>query len=310
MKLRTIAIILALFIIAAAPAVCAEQLNASKTSVSLYLDYGKVLVDTKISFSDPAEGDISFKLPLDARAITMEVDGKTVDPVLEYNILSYDLVNATSLRYQYISEAFVDGDSLVADLAFPVDSDAASVRISLPEKAVLESRISSGVQLPPVLPTPSKLETDGRSIIIIWNLKDVKADDTFALMARFEFPADALLIVGISAAVVVLVLAAGLIIWKVKKKKRARASAPRSTHRPAHTSKQQNAPDITKHLKEEEEQVVNILRSREGQCEQGTLRVVTGFSKAYLSGLLKELEARKIVIKEKRGKKNLVLLKE
>ena len=66
---------------------------------------------------------------------------------------------------------------------------------------------------------------------------------------------------------------------------------------------------IEKHLKEDEEQIVNILKRKEGSCEQGTLRVVTGFSKATLSRLLSELEARKIVYKEKRGKKNIVFLK-
>jgi uncharacterized membrane protein len=40
------------------------------------------------------------------------------------------------------------------------------------------------------------------------------------------------------------------------------------------------------------------------------LRVITGFSKAKLSGLLKELEERNVVYKEKRGKKNLVFLRE
>jgi uncharacterized membrane protein len=55
---------------------------------------------------------------------------------------------------------------------------------------------------------------------------------------------------------------------------------------------------------------VTILREREGKCEQGTLRVITGFSKAKLSGLLKELDERRIVHKEKRGKKNLVFLKD
>ena len=67
--------------------------------------------------------------------------------------------------------------------------------------------------------------------------------------------------------------------------------------------------DIEKHLKEDEEQVITILKNKQGSCEQGTLRVITGFSKAALSRLLSELEARKIIHKEKRGKKNLVFLK-
>ena len=68
-------------------------------------------------------------------------------------------------------------------------------------------------------------------------------------------------------------------------------------------------PNILKHLKEEEQQIIRVLQQKEGKCEQGTLRVVTDFSKAHLSRLLMELEARKIIHKEKKGKKNLVFLK-
>ncbi len=66
---------------------------------------------------------------------------------------------------------------------------------------------------------------------------------------------------------------------------------------------------VDNHLKEEEKQVVNILKEREGRAEQGTLRVVSGLPKSSLSRILKELEERKIVHKEKRGKKNMVFLK-
>lgn len=63
------------------------------------------------------------------------------------------------------------------------------------------------------------------------------------------------------------------------------------------------------HLKEEEKQIVNILKDREGRVEQGTLRIVTGMPKSSLSRVLKELEDRNIICKEKRGKKNIVFLK-
>ena len=59
----------------------------------------------------------------------------------------------------------------------------------------------------------------------------------------------------------------------------------------------------------DEEQIITILKNKEGSCEQGTLRVITGFSKATLSRLLSELETRNVIHKEKRGKKNLVFLK-
>lgn len=66
---------------------------------------------------------------------------------------------------------------------------------------------------------------------------------------------------------------------------------------------------VEQYLKEEEKQIVNVLKQREGSCEQGTLRVVTGMPKSTLSRILTELEQRSIIYKEKRGKKNIVFLR-
>ncbi len=66
---------------------------------------------------------------------------------------------------------------------------------------------------------------------------------------------------------------------------------------------------VERHLKEEERVIVRLLRQREGRCEQGTLCIVSGLSKATLSRLLTELEMRGIVRKERQGKKNMVYLR-
>ena len=67
--------------------------------------------------------------------------------------------------------------------------------------------------------------------------------------------------------------------------------------------------EVEKHLKEEERIIVRLLRQREGRCEQGTLCIVSGFSKATLSRLLAELETRVIVRKVQQVKKNMVYLR-
>ena len=56
-------------------------------------------------------------------------------------------------------------------------------------------------------------------------------------------------------------------------------------------------------------QVARVLKLKEGSCEQGTLRIATGFSKAKLSRLLMEMEERHIIYKEQRGKKNVIFLR-
>ena len=67
--------------------------------------------------------------------------------------------------------------------------------------------------------------------------------------------------------------------------------------------------DAERYLKEEEKLIYKILKSREGQCEQGTLLVITQFSKAYLSRLLSEMEARGIIEKYQKGRKNIIRLR-
>lgn len=67
--------------------------------------------------------------------------------------------------------------------------------------------------------------------------------------------------------------------------------------------------EVEKHLKEDERIIVRLLRQREGRCEQGTLCLVSGFSKATLSRLLTELEERGILRKERQGKKNMVYIR-
>lgn len=66
---------------------------------------------------------------------------------------------------------------------------------------------------------------------------------------------------------------------------------------------------IEKHLKEDERIVWNVLKLKNNSCSQGTLRVVTDFSKAKLSRTLTEMELRGIVYKQRIGRKNIVTLK-
>ncbi len=67
--------------------------------------------------------------------------------------------------------------------------------------------------------------------------------------------------------------------------------------------------EMDKFLKEDEKIIVNILKTREGKCEQGTLTYASSFSKAKLSRLLQELEQRNIIKRQLQGKKKLVILK-
>lgn len=61
-------------------------------------------------------------------------------------------------------------------------------------------------------------------------------------------------------------------------------------------------------LKKDEKKIILAVKEQEG-ITQNTLALRTDFSKAKLSGLLKELEARKLIKKEPEGKTNKIFLK-
>ena len=67
--------------------------------------------------------------------------------------------------------------------------------------------------------------------------------------------------------------------------------------------------DFEQFLKDDEKEVVNILKLKDGSCDQGTIQIMTQFSKAKVSDLISELESRKIIIKRKKGRKNLIILR-
>lgn len=67
--------------------------------------------------------------------------------------------------------------------------------------------------------------------------------------------------------------------------------------------------EILKYLKEDERVIARILKQRDGSCEQATLRLVSGFSKAKLSRLLTDMDERGVIKKEHKGKKNIVYLR-
>ena len=144
-------------------------------------------------------------------------------------------------------------------------------------------------------------------MIFVWKRNDLAKDDELSVFVQYKPE-------GLSSSdlvwIVVLVVLAFLAYhyrkeWRFKQL----IKRPKKEIKMPQPPRKKKEPNILKHLKEEEQQIIRVLQQKEGKCEQGTLRVVTDFSKAHLSRLLMELEARKIIHKEKKGKKNLVFLK-
>lgn len=252
--------------------------------------YNKVHVDNTILFDNRV--NYTIKLPADAKATSLWLD----DVLQEKQIINKEFsVLAKKIRVSYLTNEYLDRQNFLIDLIFPDDIKNLSIRLVLPEDTRLAKPINyETLASNAVFPKPTRLETDGQRLIVTWERNNVKKGDSMSILVIFKKATNILLWI-----IPLIILVAALTAYIIFKKPRIKKVVEKVTIKA----------EIEKHLKEDEAQIIRILKQREGCCEQGTLRVITGFSKAKLSGILKELEERKIIYKEKRGKKNLVFLK-
>ncbi len=252
--------------------------------------YNKVLVENEIIFNKTQNINFTIDLPEDASGLSLYINNKLQNPVIRDSKISLIYSSVKKIKLDYITKEPLEKDTFLISLIMPFSTQVLKITLTLPEGSVLEKPLEDSIS-GSIYPKPDKATTDGKSLIFEWQRQNLKKGEEFAIFARYKSESRLRLLLW-SLFLIVIVLVAFIFLKKTKttvivKKEEA----------------------IEKHLKEDEEQIVNILKKRSGQCEQGTLRVITGFSKATLSRLLKELEERKIIYKEKRGKKNLVFLK-
>lgn len=284
---------LAIFLlsIAAASAQTLEEYN-----IDFHIAYNKVVVQKEMLFKNPVSGNVLLSLPEDAKGVSLYVDDALAEAKIENSEINLMLESTAKIRLSYITKELLGRSEFLLSMRTPYDTENLKISLTLPENTVLEKPLpQSDIAPSPVYPMPARVTTDGRQIKLIWEYSGLGKGDEKSFFVRYKQKQSTVWLI----VLFVLVIAAliGFIITRKPKVEKVVEKVVEKEDM------------LEKHLKEDEEQVVNILKKREGQCEQGTLRVITGFSKAKLSGLLRELEERNVIYKEKRGKKNLVFLR-
>ncbi len=305
-------------------------LSASAFSISVDTFSADYTIDAKTTlvtyFIYPrAEGDENFILdvPRDAKIVSFSVDGffpKYVERREGTRKLITFPVNQSSgrIKVSFITDEYVDSGKksyFTADIRSRYQISSLSSRLTLPSNSLLVKSSKDGGAVFP----EGRIETDGTSMFIFWGAKNVAPENPFSMFVIYSTLKSAnLLLVLIS----ILAIAGAYAAASYFIQRRKSAASPSSKHSgkvatppteetpKASSAEERKVRHIYSHLKEEEQQIVNILSDRDGKIEQGTLVIITGFSKAHLSRLLAELEERKIIHKEKKGKKNIIWLKE
>lgn len=291
MNIKSILVfVIAAFFLASVGCASAE-IYAKEYSVDYNILYNKAIVYNSITLSDNTSVSITFIIPKDAEAISLYVDGLSKEAEFNDGKLKVELNGNSQIRFNYITRYFLDKNTFVSDFSAPFDIDSLKLNLILPPKATVKNVDNA------VIPKPTSYRSDGQSIIINWERQLNKGED-IPVVARFSPEPNYFLIISI----IILVMLIAIIFFALKKQKIQKEVETKIIKEIVHEG-------IEEHLKEDEEQIVNVLKQREGSCEQGTLGIITGFPKATLSRILKELEDRKIIIKQKKGKKNLIFLR-
>ncbi len=257
----------------------------------------KAVVDINIEFPTKIAGTYEFQLPSDQTALSVYIDGKPALYNLEANNLKLTLNGNSKISFNYVTEEFTDKSNFLISFTPNYNINNLNLKLVLQEGATLEKPLTDAdINSGSIYPLPTKATTDGKNLIFIWERENLTPEDEVSIFAQIK-PKTNYSQPTIILIIIILIITTSIItIKKLKKPEKEKIIIKKEDH-------------VEKHLKPDEEQIINVLKLKEGSCEQGTLRIATDFSKAKLSRLLKELEERKVIKKEKRGKKNLIFLK-
>jgi len=203
----------------------------------------------------------------------------------------------------YVDENIIDksGSSyyFVKKLVFPENFDNAKIVLNL-DRGVIVSELG-------IFPTGYEINSDGQTISIVWNLENVKKNQTLALFANLEdTKASYIWMLWILGA---LILFAVLYIIYRKMPRKERIKIVRVKARTSR-AKEERYDKKLEYLLDTEKKVIELLKSADRhELWQKQIQDSTGYSKAKVSRLIRNLEARGLIVKIPFGNTNKVRLK-
>ncbi len=258
---------------------------------NFFINSGKVDVETKYTLYQKNRLRITLDLPDDAYNIESFVDNFSSSVSFinkEQRIISVNRM-LSNMKLSYASKSLLKNGLFITSIRIPYACNKLSVRVKLSPEYVLYSPIKhENFGSASIYPKPDRIESDGQALIFVWEYNNTAKDSSFPVVLLVKRRINIIYIVLSSLILLV------AIVFFAKRKPAIKKVIVRKVDK------------ISPHLKDDEEQILTILKQREGHCEQGTLRIITGMSKSNLSRIIKELEERKLIRKVKKGKKNII----
>lgn len=211
---------------------------------------------------------------------------ESVDGVKISNYVSADKLDKSSGGYYFVRK-----------MIFNESYKTAIVKLNLDIGFILEE---DGI-----FPEGYKTESDGQIISVVWNLENINKDDNFAVFVKIKDTRIDYTYVWVGF---ILILIAAYIAYRKFGKKR-RVITRKIVGR-AGKEKPAREEARYEHLLDTEKKVIDLLKNADrNELWQRQIQNATGFSKAKVSRLVRNLEARGLIVKIPFGNTNKVRLK-
>ena len=284
---RQIFLILAVFLLSdtMANTVSAESIM----NISMQIIGSNVISEYNL-YSSERINSINLEMPQYSQILDISADNAKISFEFQENHL---IINQSfnSLVIQTINSNLIESNSkryFTLNQRLPQAAEI-NVKLILPESAVLNTPDSA-------YPTPV-ISTDGQHIIIDWS-DNLNKGESFSSFVVYKEKSESLfhILISIAAVLIALILAA-LIISRSKKRKEKKL-------KPVKKEKK----EIKVELMDNEKKIISVLKKAHGELWQKQIQLQTGFSKAKLSRLVRDLESRSVIKKIPMGNTNKIRL--
>jgi predicted transcriptional regulator len=267
-----------------------RQLN---TTVDVQDEKGNMEINFK--YTDKIK-EINFPFVGEIKDLTVEngecIVKQDINKILQCKPPSPFIVGTikTTTRFNWKGLIEKRGNISFFSMDIPIlwNTDEVYVTVKLPDKTLLAEKA-----ILPISPSGYRIGSDGRRILATWYFRNLRPGDVIPIRLYYEplssgFISEDLVYVLIFLLILIVIVGALFISRKVSKKSELVLSV----------------------LNESERIVVDIIRNeKKKQVDQRRIVSLSGFSKAKISRIIRDLGERGIVESERIGRRNKIKLK-
>lgn len=283
---KTLAALLLIIMVSGASATTIE-------SETLNLDLERSEASAEIAVEELTSSSFTYITSADVESVSASSQGRNLSCEAETLALGDEIVCDTDLRknftvnIEYSFSGLVEnqGANKIFRYSHPIyrPTNNFNLIVELPEGSVkAENRQDA------ITPDDGRERTDGRTIFVEWN-KSPQTGDTLNFQIKYETLEPSTDYMEILGFILVLIALSGMAYGAYIYSKK---------------SNRENVRKSFSDLSDDEKDIIELLIDNEGEMLQKDIVDLSNYSKAKISGLVSQLEDKKLVVKEKEGRSN------